>query len=418
MSNRYRRFAEIQEGVRLALQSVLANKFRSFMTIVGVMIGVGAVILVNTIMDGFTEYTYASVDKVGKNVVYISKWAPGTDFDNLTDEQRRRKSITMDEAYAIRDMCPLVAAVSPEKLTYNNNLITCEGREMRLEQEFRGCWPEQTIVTNRDMSHGRFIDETDMSRAAMVCVIGPEVADALFADRADAIDKEVRINGNAFRVVGVQEYIDDFFEISENNLVLIPMTTFDRLHPRADRVYLLVSVGSRERMGEALDQITNALRRVRLVKPEEENNFGFQTQDAFKNEIRNITRTVQLVATAVAAVGLMVGVIGVMNIMLIAVTQRTREIGIRKAIGAKRKNIIFQFVVEAGTLTALGGVVGILFGALLGLTVTSILDWRFYLSPLWILIGLSISIGTGLVAGIYPAWRAARVDPIVALRYE
>jgi putative ABC transport system permease protein len=382
MSNGSTSFAEIQEGMRLALQSVLANKFRSFMTIVGVMIGVGAVILVNTIMDGFTAYTYSSVDKIGTNVIYISKWAPGTDFDNLTDEQRRRKNITMDEAYAIREFCPLVQAVSPEKLTHNNYLITCDGREMRLSEEFRGCWPEQPVVTNRDMSHGRFIDDADMSRAAMVCVIGPEVADALFASRADAIDKEIRINGTAFRVIGVQEFIDDFFKISENNLVLIPMTTFYRLYPRADRVYLLVSAASRERMGEALDQITNALRRVRQVKPEEENNFGFETQEAFKNEIRDITLTVQLVATAVAAVGLMVGVIGVMNIMLIAVTQRTREIGIRKAIGAKRKNIIFQFVVEAGTLTALGGIVGIIFGALLGLTVTSILDWKFYLVSL------------------------------------
>jgi putative ABC transport system permease protein len=180
----------------------------------------------------------------------------------------------------------------------------------------------------------------------------------------------------------------------------------------------MVSAVSRRQFGEAMDQVINALRRVRRVLFDEENNFGILTQDRFKEEVGSITMKVQLGATAVACVGLLVGVIGVMNIMLVAVTQRTREIGIRKAVGAKRKNIIFQFLVEAATLTGLGGLVGILFGALLGFVLTAALDWRYSLSIGWILIGLAMSVGTGMVAGLYPAWRAARVDPIVALRYE
>lgn len=417
MSKFFKWPAEIREGMRLAMDAVRSNKFRSLMTIIGVMIGVGAVILVNTIMDGFTQYAEASIDKIGDNVMYITKWDVETDFENLTEEQRRRKNITMKEAYAIQDMCPLIKAVSPEKMSWDN-VAKYGDKQIRTPDDFRGCWPEQVIVTNREISYGRFIDENDMRRAAMVCVIGPDIADALFATRAEAIDKEINVNGYRFTVIGVMEHIEDLFEISENDFIYIPMSTFDKLYPDVERVYLLASAVSKADFTKALDQVVNALRRVRKVRPEEPNNFGIHTQDRFKGMLNDITINVQLGATAVACIGLLVGVIGVMNIMLIAVTQRTREIGLRKAIGARKKNILFQFLVEAATLTGLGGVVGVIFGALLGLTVTSILEWKYYLSPFWAAVGLAMSIGTGLVAGMYPAWRAARVDPIVALRYE
>lgn len=417
MSNWTRSWASTQEGIRQALGSVRSNKFRSIMTIVGVMIGVGAVILVNTIMDGFTHYAEASIERIGNNVLYITKWDEGTDFDNLTDKQRRRKDITMDEAYAIQEMCPLIKAVSPEKRTFDN-IAKYNDRSIRNPDDFRGCWPTLPTVTNRDVEFGRFIDDNDMRRSAMVTVIGPEVADALFDTRAEAVGKEIRINGHKFLVIGVQEHIDDLFGISENDFIYIPMSTFDRLYPDTRNVYLLASAVSRRSFDQAMDQVINALRRIRHLRPEEDNNFGILTQDRFKNQVGDITSKVQLGATAVACVGLLVGLIGVMNIMLVAVTQRTREIGIRKAIGAKRRAVLFQFLVEAATLTGLGGLVGILLGALVGFLVTSALDWRYQLSPLWTLVGLTMSVGTGLLAGMYPAWRASRLDPIVALRYE
>lgn len=409
--------AEILEGVQLAVSAVKENKFRSFMTIVGVMIGVGAVILINTIMDGFVAYTESSIDKIGKNVIYVNKWDENTDFENLTEEQRRRPNIRMDEAYAIMNYCPLVESVSPEKRTYDN-VAQYEDKKYRTPDDFRGCWPTQPIVTNRDLSHGRFIDQNDMDQGAMVCVIGPEIADALFNDRSEAVGKHIKVNGYRFKVIGVQEYIDDMFGISENDFIYIPMTTFDRLYPNTERVYLLVSAQSKETFDEAVDQVINALRRVRRLKADEENNFGIITQQLFKNEVNDITKNVQLGATAIASVGLMVGLIGVMNIMLVSVTQRTREIGVRKAVGAKRGNILFQFLIEAVTLTGMGGLVGIIFGALLGLLVTSILDWKYYLSFMWIFISIIMSAGTGIIAGLYPAWKASRVDPIIALQYE
>jgi len=183
-------------------------------------------------------------------------------------------------------------------------------------------------------------------------------------------------------------------------------------------VYLLVSAVSRRDFDAARDQVVNALRRVRRVRPEEPNNFGILTQELFKDQVTDITGKVQLGATAVAMVGLLVGIIGVMNIMLVAVTQRTREIGIRKAIGARRRAVLFQFLVEAATLTGLGGLVGIALGALVGFVVTYLLEWHYSLSIVWTFAGLALSVGTGLLAGFYPAWRASRLDPIVALRYE
>jgi putative ABC transport system permease protein len=410
-------WAEAQEGMRQALGAVKANKFRSIMTIIGVMIGVGAVILVNTIMDGFTRYAEASVDRIGSNVMYIQKWEENTDFDNLTEQERRRKDITLDEALAIQEFCPLVRAVSPEKSAYDN-IAKYGNKSIRNPDDFRGCWPTQPIVTNRDCEFGRFFDEQEMQREAKVTVIGPDVADALFDTRADAIGKEIRVNGWKFTVIGVQEKIDDLFNISENDFIYIPMTTFERLYPQEKEVYLLVSAVSRQDFEAARDQVINALRRVRHVRPEEENNFGILTQELFKDEIANITTKVQLGATAVALVGLLVGIIGVMNIMLVAVTQRTREIGIRKAIGARRRAVLFQFLVEAATLTGLGGLVGIVAGAVVGFVVTFFLEWHYSLSILWTCVGLALSVGTGLLAGFYPAWRASRLDPIAALRYE
>jgi len=417
MSKRRQSLAEIREGVRLASGGVRANKFRSIMTIVGVTIGVGAVIIVNTIMDGFTNYAEESIDKIGSDVMYIRKWSMETDFENLTQEERKRKDITMDEALAIQEMCPLVMAVSPQKKHWNN-VAQYGNRKVRNPDDFRGCWPEEAIVANREVSYGRFIDENDLRRGASVCVIGPDISDALFAERGDAIGKEIKVNGYKFRVIGVQEEIDDLFNISENDCILIPMSTFDRLYPGVKRVYLVVSAVSRQQFGEALDQVTNALRRVRGLRSEEENNFDITTQESFKELINDITQSVQLGATAVACVGLLVGMIGVMNIMLVAVTQRTREIGIRKAVGARRFNILFQFLVEAATVTGLGGIIGIIIGGLAGLGITAMLDWQFQLSLLWIGISLALSAGTGIIAGLYPAWRAARVDPIIALQYE
>jgi len=257
-----------------------------------------------------------------------------------------------------------------------------------------------------------------MERRSMVTVIGPEIADALFSSHQEAIGKVIKVNGYKFTVIGVLEKIDALFNMNENDFIFIPLTTFDKLYPSTKDVTILASAVSREQMQEAMDQMTNALRRVRHVRPDEENNFGLLTQDRFKDQIGSFTASVRIGGLAISSVGLLVGLIGVINIMLISVTERTREIGVRKAIGAKRSNILLQFLTEAATLTGIGGIVGIIVGAAGGWALTAALDWTYYLSPFWIVVGLVLSAGTGITAGLYPAWKAARLDPIEALRYE
>ena len=417
MSAKTNRISEIVESGSMALRSLFAHKFRSIMTIVGVFIGVAAVILVNTILEGFKNYTEASIDKIGTNVIYVTKWASHADAERARETGENRKNFTFKEVNAILESCDLIEAVAPQKRMFNNT-AKYGNKRATSPDDFRGVWPDQQFVTNRGVEFGRYLNDIDMERRSMVCVLGPEMADALFDSRQEAIDKVIRVNGNKFVVIGVMEEIDDLFGISENDYIFIPLTTFDKLYPSVKNVTILASAVSREQMDEAMDQVTNALRRVRHVRPDEENNFGLLTQDRFKDQIGGITANIRIGGLAISSVGLLVGLIGVINIMLISVTERTREIGVRKAIGAKRSNILLQFLTEAATLTGIGGIVGIIVGAAGGWALTAALDWTYYLSPFWIVVGLVLSAGTGITAGLYPAWKAARLDPIEALRYE
>lgn len=411
------KLTQTYESVLMALQSLRAHKFRSGMTIFGVMIGVMAVILVNTILDGFSNYAESSIDKIGTNVIYVRRWASNADFQRAQETGEVRKNFTFKEVNAIIDGCDEISSVAPQKRMFNN-VLKYGSKRATNPDDFRGVWPEQAIVTNRDVDFGRFIDENDMQRRAMVCVLGPEMADALFNTRQEAVGKVIRINSRKFTVIGVQEEIEDLFNISENDFVFIPLSTFDKIYPSIKNVVILCSARSKENMDKALDQVTNALRRVRHVRPDEDNNFGLFTQDFFKDRIGSLMMNVQLGGLAVSSVGLLVGLIGVMNIMLISVTERTREIGVRKAIGAQRSSILLQFLTEAATLTGIGGLTGILMGALVGFIFTTIVDWTYYVSPYWAIGGLLASALTGIVAGIIPAWKASRLDPIEALRYE
>ncbi len=405
------------ESALMALNSLREHKFRSSMTIFGVMIGVMAVILVNTILDGFSHYAEESIDKIGTNVIYVTKWASNADWQRAQETGEVRKNFTFKEVNAIIESCDEVSAVAPIKRMFNN-VLKYGNKRATNPDDFRGVWPDQAIVTNRGVEFGRFIDDNDMQRRAMVCVLGPEMADALFEVRQDAVGKVIRINSRKFTVIGVQEEIEDLFNISENDFVFIPLTTFDKIYPSIKDVTIMLSARSKANFDAALDQVTNALRRVRHVRPDQDNNFGLRTQDFFKDRIGSLMLNIQLGGLAVSSVGLLVGLIGVMNIMLISVTERTREIGVRKAIGAQRSSILLQFLTEAATLTGIGGVTGILMGALVGFIFTTAIDWTYYFSPGWAAFGLVASGVTGMLAGIIPAWKASRLDPIEALRYE
>jgi len=410
---------ELKNSVLMALDSLRANKFRSFLTILGVMVGVGSVIGMAAVIDGLNNAAESEVDKMGSNIISVSKFKPGTDFDNLTEEERRRKPITVGEAQAILDNCPSVQGVSPRNYYFKPGGNEAKYLNRKFNNPyFLGTWPDYVSVQDKEIASGRFITETDLQNRLMVCVIGADIAEVLFL-QSTAVGKEIRFNGDKFLVVGVMEDVkSNFGNDSENRYVMVPLTTYQKLIPWEKELGLDCRAESFDKIDVALEEITAALRVYRKVPFDKENNFALSTQEQFKEQINNITKYIYMGMIVITSVGLMVGGIGVMNIMLVSVTERTREIGVRKAIGAKRSNIIMQFLTEAMTLSGTGGIVGILAGLSLGTTVNLLLGFPLSFSPFWIVLGFTVSVTVGLVSGIYPAIKASKLDPIESLRYE
>ncbi|MCH9024153.1 MAG: ABC transporter permease [candidate division Zixibacteria bacterium] len=410
---------EIKNAVMMALGSLMSNKFRSFLTILGVMVGVGSVISMAAVIDGLDGAAKDEVDRMGTNVITVRKFAPGTDWDNLTDEERKRPEMSVGEAEAILANCPTVDGVAPR-----NHFYALGGNEAKYRNRtfnsplVMGTWPDYLKVRDKNMETGRFFSEIDLQYRLMVCVLGASVAELLFPNQ-NPIGREIRVNGDKFLVIGVLERVkSNFGEDSDNTYVIMPLTTFQKLMPMDKALTLECRSRSFDEIDKAIEEVTAALRLYRKVPFNKENNFALSTQEQFKDEINNITKYIYMGMGVITSIGLMVGGIGVMNIMLVSVTERTREIGVRKAIGAKRSNIIMQFLTEAMTLSGTGGVVGILAGLFLGTGVNLLLGFPLSVSPFWIILGFTVSVSVGLVSGIYPAIKASKLDPIESLRYE
>jgi len=412
---------ELKEGILLALDSLKSNKFRSALTILGVLIGVWSVIAMTSLVNGLDGAVQDSIDKIGSNVLFVDRFPPETDYDDLTEEERNRKWITTMEADAIIENCPAVAAVSPENHHWgrgrNGNSVKYKGRKAN-RPALVGVRPAYQKVHNLSVSAGRFISDIDNEVKAMVCVIGSDVKDALFPNE-DPIDKQIRVNNYRFTVIGVREKLEAMLgDNSENNKVAIPLKTYEKILPWDEALTLMVSANSMEEIEEAEEQIITALRRVRKVPYDKENDFAVFGQENIREMVGNITKYIYIAMIVISSVGLMVGGVGVMNIMLVSVTERTREIGVRKAIGAKRNNILWQFLIEAMTLSGSGGLLGIALGIGTALLIGALSPLPFGVSPLFIFLGFMVAVTVGLAAGIYPAFRAASVDPIESLRYE
>lgn len=410
---------EIKEAILMALSSLRSNKLRSFLTILGVLIGVSSVIGLASIINGLDGAMDEEIDAIGSNIIEIERFGPQVDWDDLTEEERNRPEITAGEALAIRENCPSVEGVAPMNHYWapGGNVAKYQNRKAT-RIGLMGTWPDFIKVKDKNVTSGRFISEIDVQARAMVVVLGYDVAQTLFQGQ-EAVDKEVRINGKRFRVVGVLEEVSSNFGNSyENNKVAIPLSTYEKLHPKDEALTLMARAKDFELIEEAKEEIIGVLRVYRQVPFGDENNFHLSTQDSIKEQVSNITNYIYLAMIIITSVGLMVGGIGVMNIMLVSVTERTREIGIRKAIGAKRSNIILQFLTEATTLSGVGGIIGIIVGVLGGIGINAALGFPLSISLFWIVIGFAVSVSVGLISGIYPAAKAAWLDPIEALRYE
>lgn len=409
---------ELKESLIMALGTIRSHKLRSFLTILGVLVGVTAIIGMVSLIEGLNSSMSRQIESLGSNVIYVSKYKPGIVMGRRSSSERNRPGINFEDAQAIRRYCPAVEAVSPQ------NYFTRRGGNIAKYKEnkarypsFFGTLPDYERVNNSFVEMGRFITDTDVKYRSFVCVIGDDVAEALFPNK-DPINKEILVNNDKFLVIGVMEKRETIMGGRENNFILIPYGTFKKIHPEEVNLWLACKAQSPELLQEAIDQITDLMRRRHGLKYNEENNFAVFTQENLMEIWTSLTQAVWLVMIVISSIGLLVGGVGVMNIMLVSVTERTKEIGIRKAVGAKRSNILWQFLIEAITLSGLGGVLGIICGLLLSQFIALVSPLPAVIPVPWVIIGFCFSVGVALIFGMYPAARASRLDPIECLHYE
>ncbi|HEX6853023.1 MAG TPA: ABC transporter permease [Candidatus Polarisedimenticolaceae bacterium] len=410
------------ENVRFALGAMREQKLRSFLTVLGVMAGVATVIMMVSFVVGFDRQVTASFTAFGTHLVQFQKFEPRFGHGEIPDEHRNRRDLTIEDAEAIARLSPSVKAVSAERWITDGRATARAGRYEANGAVVAGIVPGYQEANTHFVEDGRFVTDADVRLANRVCVIGPDLVTALFPLQ-DPMDRELLLNGRGYRVVGVFEPKGGFFDGSVDNYIAIPITAFDDQFPEiknggGDTIHIATVPRSPELVDELIEEGTAVLRQRRGLRADQENDFAVWTSAGRLEQFKQITNGVAAAMLVVAGIALVVGGVGVMNIMLVNVTQRTREIGLRKALGATRRDIASQFLVEAVTLTGVGGIVGIAFGLSAAFLVRALLHFQAA-APWWsVVLGFGVSTTVGLVFGMWPAVKAARQDPIEALRYE
>ena len=413
--------SDIYENLRMALSTLLANQLRSFLTVFGVVIGVITVMLIASIISGIDVSVKKEVESFGTRSIFLSKFNPGIHVGRLSREERMRKELTYEDAIALSTLPAVEISVPFLDITNNffgQKLMVSGGGKTTAGVALQGTLPEFERAGTQVISEGRFFTQSENDSKQDVAVVGSKVADDFFKF-GSPVGQTIKIGADEFRVVGVLQKREQFLisggSDDQNNVIYLPYEVARKLKPNADDVYIM-AVAKPGMMDEAKDQVRDMLRVRRQVPFAAADNFGMETAESILDNFRSITAGLAIAMVVISSVGLMVGGIGVMNIMLVSVTERTREIGVRKAIGAKRSDIMWQFLIEAATLTGIGGIVGLSIGW--GLTLLLRLLLPSYV-PLWAPVGgLVASVGIGLIFGLWPAWKAARLDPIESLRYE
>ncbi len=413
----------LRETLKMAIDSVRGHKFRSFLTVLGIVIGVMTAICIASLLTGLRQNIVAMIEEYGTNNIYAFHLSTGPRTSEDRAERLRRPLTIADAdaikaASAVEDVGHVAPNVGYGGGPFDDN-VTYQGRNYRWGNT-SGVSANYADITNITVKEGRFITESDDAQRANVMVIGVNAAEALFPGYNQIAGAQVRMGGYNFEVIGVLEKrkAGFFGENEEDNAVYIPFRTAQKIAP-AKGYLLLVIRGRTGRVQEALAQSEEILRRRRHVKFDEPNNFDIKTADKFIEQFDSITAMVGLIAIAISSLGLLVGGIGVMNIMLVSVTERTREIGVRKAIGARRRDIVRQFLFEAMMLTVLGGVLGVVLAAGIAQLLMLLIPSMPASIPTWAVVtGLTVSIGVGLIFGVWPARKASKLDPIEALRYE
>ena len=410
------------ENLKMAIDTLRSNKLRSFLTIIGVVIGVITVMLISSFISGITVSFEKQIQSFGTNSIFLYKNKIGINTGRPSREERMRKPLTIEDAQAIEGLSTIEAAIPYLDVSSNRwgakTYITGKNGKSSTSVKLQGTFPNIEKSPSNVLIDGRWFSQSESDAKEDVAVIGSSVVDNYFPYE-NPLGGTLEIGGREFRVIGVLQKRDQFLGggggNDENNTIYMPMGSAQRIKPNSEDLFIL-AIAKEGMLVPAQDQIQDLLRIRRQVAYGEANNFSMETADSIIEQFTTIIRVAAIAALVISSVGLMIGGIGVMNIMLVSVTERTREIGIRKAIGAKQRDILLQFLIEAATLTGFGGLVGLLIGWALTFLIS--LVFPSYV-PLWApFLGFFASVGIGIVFGLFPAWKAARLDPIEALRYE
>ncbi len=401
------------ESIHMALTAIRANKMRSALTLLGIIIGVMTIITMQSLISGLQKSLQEQVSALGSNVFQVQKYpAVGGDWHKY----RNRKNLTVEEAELVKEYVTAAKYVGAE--------VWEQGREIRYQDKktppsisIVGGTPEFLFNNSYIMGTGRFLSYQDVQYNRRVVVIGADVVNELFP-YIDPIGKAVKVEGEPFQVVGVFQEMGEMLGNTRNNRVVIPITRFEKMFGKHRSINITVMAKSPELQSVAMDQTIGVLRTARQVPPGKENDFEIRTNDMMIDFIDNMTKYIRIVAIAIASISLLVAGVGIMNIMLVSVTERTREVGVRKSIGAKRRDILWQFLIEAIVLCEIGGIIGIGLGLLAGQAITRFTELPAVVPVAMVFVGLIFCSVVGIIFGVYPASKAARLEPIHALRFE
>jgi putative ABC transport system permease protein len=407
------------ENLHLAIDTVRTHKLRSFLAILGVMIGVSLIILVVGLVQGFRQTIQDVITAEGIDTAVISRFDQGPHDGHRPKDLKQRKPLTLDDANAIRDLCPAIKQVAVSAFEWQNVHTARYQKNEVSGSDFRGTFPAYLEVSsNALLKAGRFFTEAENEHRENLVVVGENIATAFFPSVEDSLGKQILVDGSTFVIAGVfQKPIGGFGTNDEDRRIVIPYYTFMDLYSGSyEMVYQFLAYPGKLDM--AVDQAREVLRRRRNVQYGAPDNFSIQTQVEIVQIFNDIIGGVVLVVVVLSSIGLLIGGMGVMNIMLVSVTERTREIGVRKAIGARNSDITWQFLFEAMTLTGTGGIMGILVGSGIVLLIPMVSSLKAVVPVGAAIIGFTVSVGIGLIFGVWPASKAARLNPVEALRYE
>jgi putative ABC transport system permease protein len=407
----------IFESIKLALDAIWAHKLRSFLTLLGVIFGVATVIVVVSLIEGFNKYVDEKIANIGTNAFSLQKFSieDFSSLDNYEQARRRNKDVTMDDLNALR-----AARGGAIQDVGGQEEVQCElkyGAQTLMGVSLQAITANVIEIQNKDIAEGRPFTQAEEMSDRTVCFIGVDVADRFFPTRSP-IGQTIKIDGRPFEIVGVAKSLGTVFGVSRDKFVSIPLTTFMNMYGSRRSIQLLITSRNDTVYEEAIDEARVVMRTRRKLKPAENDNFGIITPSAVNNLRERIFGTIQTVAIGVTSIALVVGAIVIMNIMLVSVTERTKEIGIRKSLGARRVDILKQFLAESIALALAGGAIGVSAAYTLSKLVATFTPIPTALPLIAVAVALLVSGGVGLIAGVYPAWRAANLDPIAAMRSD